>query len=78
VILLTTKDRDTADATAQKAIADGIDAGVLKTDAFKGLPPGSYLVFSGQYGDAKKAQSQVGTLTGAHPGAYARQIVPKP
>jgi hypothetical protein len=78
VILLTTSDQATANATAQKAIADGIDAGVLKGDRFQGLPAGSYFVFSGQFGSAGKAKAQVGTLTDAHPGAYARQIVPKP
>jgi hypothetical protein len=78
IVLLTTKDKATANATAQKAIADGIDAGVLKGDKFQGLPAGTYFVFSGQYDTAAKAKSKVGTLTDAHPGAYARQIVPKP
>ena len=59
VVLLTTKDKATANATAQKAIADGIDAGVLKGADFQGLPAGSYFVFSGQYDSTGKAKAQV-------------------
>jgi hypothetical protein len=78
IVLLTTKDKATANATAQKAIADGIDAGVLKGDDFQALPAGSYFVFSGQYPSSAKAKAAIASLTDAHPGAYARQIVPKP
>ena len=77
VVLLTTKDKGTAEDTAKKATAAGHPAGVLKSDGFKRFEPGLYVVFSGQFGDVDTASSQAQQLGAQNPGAYARFVEPR-
>jgi predicted nucleic acid-binding Zn ribbon protein len=77
VVLLTTKSRQTADETAQKAAAGGLEAGVLKSDDFARFEPGLYVVFAGQYDNVDAASGKAQELSDDNPGAYARFIEPK-
>jgi type IV secretory pathway VirB10-like protein len=77
VVLLTTKSKDTADQTAEKASASGQEAGVFKSDDFKRFEPGLYVVFAGQYDDVDAASNQAQQLGSDNPGAYARFVEPK-
>jgi type IV secretory pathway VirB10-like protein len=77
VVLLTTKNKDTADQTAEKASKGGQQAGVFKSDDFKRFSPGLYVVFSGQYDDVDAASQQAQQLGADNPGAYARFVEPK-
>jgi predicted nucleic acid-binding Zn ribbon protein len=77
VVLLTTKSKQTADDTAQKAIDGGVPAGVLKSDDFKRFPPGLFVVFAGQYDNVDAASNQATQLSDKNPGAYARYVEPK-
>jgi predicted nucleic acid-binding Zn ribbon protein len=77
VVLLTTKSKDTADATAKKAVAAGLPAGVIKSDDFARFEPGLYVVYSGQYDSVDAATSEARRAGASNPGAYARYIEPK-
>ncbi|MEA2479020.1 MAG: hypothetical protein QOJ07_942 [Thermoleophilaceae bacterium] len=78
VVLLTTQDKDTANATAAKATTGGTPAGVLRADDYRDFGPGLYVVFAGQYDTAGAARAQAKKLATAHAGAYARRIEPAP
>jgi len=77
VVLLTTKDRGTADQTAARAAKSGQRAGVLASDDYKRFEPGLFVVFAGQYGTVEAASQKAGEVGGDFPGAYARFIEPK-
>ena len=77
VVLLTTKSKETADATASKAAQGGLDAGVLKSGDYKRFEPGLYVVFAGQYDDIDTASSKAQELTKDNPGAFARFVEPE-
>lgn len=77
VVLLTTKSRQTADETAQKAVAAGLPAGVLESDDFKRFEPGLYVVFAGQYDNVDAASDKATQASDKNPGAYARFVEPK-
>jgi type IV secretory pathway VirB10-like protein len=78
VVLLTTKSKETADATAQRAAQSGLAAGVLRSDDFKRFEPGLYVVFAGQYDTIESASAEAKTASdGGNPGAYARFVEPK-
>jgi predicted nucleic acid-binding Zn ribbon protein len=77
VVLLTTKSKDTADQTAEKASQSGQEAGVFKSDDFKRFEPGLFVVFAGQYDTVDSASQQAQQLGADNPGAYARFVEPK-
>jgi hypothetical protein len=78
VVLLTTKSKETADATASKAAQVGLPAGVLKSDDFKRFEPGLYVVFAGQHDSIEAASAEARTASSSgNPGAYARFVEPK-
>ena len=77
VVLLTTKSKETAEATARKAAQGGAEAGVLKSDDFKRFEPGLYVVFTGQFDSIESASDQAQELSGDNPGAFARYVEPK-
>ena len=77
VVLLTTKSKETADATASKAAQSGLDAGVLKSDDYKRFESGLYVVFAGQYDSIDAASNKAQELTKDNPGAFARFVEPK-
>ena len=77
VVLITTKSKDTADQTAQKAVSKGLPAGVLKSDDFKRFEPGLYVVFAGQYDSVDAASDKAREAGSDNPGAYARFVEPK-
>ena len=77
VVLLTTKSKETADETAQKAADGGLKAGVLKSDEFKRFEPGLYVVFAGQDDTVDAASDKAAQVSDKNPGAYARFVEPK-
>jgi len=77
VVLLTTKSKQTADQTAQKASAGGLEAGVFKSDDFSRFEPGLYVVFAGQYDSVDAASDKATQVSDKNPGAYARFVEPK-
>jgi predicted nucleic acid-binding Zn ribbon protein len=77
VVLLSTKDRGTADQTADRAAKAGQPAGVLPSDDYKRFEPGVFVVFAGQFDTVEAASEEARQLTGDYPGAYARFIEPK-
>ena len=77
VVLITTKSKETADQTAQKAVDAGLSAGVLKSDDFKRFEPGLYVVFAGQYDNVDAASDKAKQASDDNPGAYARFVEPK-
>jgi predicted nucleic acid-binding Zn ribbon protein len=77
VVLLTTKSKQTADETADKAIAAGLPAGVLESSDFKRFEPGLYVVFSGQFDNVDAASTKAQQVSDKNPGAYARFVEPK-
>jgi predicted nucleic acid-binding Zn ribbon protein len=78
IVLLTTMDKGTADATAQRATAGGLPAGVLESTDFKRFEPGLYVVFSGQFDTVEAASAEAQTASDqGNPGAYARYVEPK-
>jgi hypothetical protein len=78
VVLLTTKDKQTADGIATKAAQSGLPAGVLKSDGFMRFEPGLYVVFSGQYDTIETASAEAKAASDkGNAGAYARFVEPK-
>lgn len=78
VVLLTTKSKPTADATAAKAAQAGLPGGVLKSDDYKRFEPGLYVVFSGQYDSIDAASQEAKNASSkGNAGAYARFVEPK-
>ena len=77
VVLLTTKSKDTAQETADKAVKAGLPAGILESNDFKRFEPGLYVVFSGQYDNVDAASDKATQVSDKNPGAYARFVEPK-
>jgi hypothetical protein len=74
VVLLSTRSRAEADKKAKAINATGSSAGVLKSDGFKSLRPGYWVVYSGQYPTKAQADSARARLAAKSPGAYSRKI----
>ena len=67
-----------AKAKAKAAIAKGVPAGILQSNAYQTLPPGLYVVFAGQYATAKQATAAAnGYASKGFGSAYGRLIQPK-
>jgi hypothetical protein len=63
---------------AQRLTAEGVVVGVLESDDYRGLDPGRYLVFSGQYESARDAAQAQRALGSAAPAsAFVRRIRPR-
>jgi hypothetical protein len=71
-ILASTEDRSEAEKKARAA--GGGEIGVLRSDDFKSLRKGYWVVFSGQF-DSRSAAERAAEDAGG--GAYAREIVPR-
>jgi hypothetical protein len=78
VVLLSTKNKSTAEATARKATQNGLPAGVLESDDYRRFEPGLYIVFAGQYDSVEAASERAKDAAGkGNPGACARFVEPK-
>jgi predicted nucleic acid-binding Zn ribbon protein len=71
-VLASTKSRSEAEKKARAA--GGGEIGVLRSDDFKSLRKGYWVVFSGQFDSRSAAESAAESAAGD---AYARQIVPR-
>jgi hypothetical protein len=71
----TRKEAETKATQLQGAGAQGV--GILHSDDYSSLRSGYYVVFSGQYGTDKEAQTAAQAAQGSAPGAYAKQVKPK-
>jgi septal ring-binding cell division protein DamX len=77
VVLLSSPTKANADKRATALASSGADVGVLKSDDFKSLRGGYYVVFSGQYDSRDEAQRAAESLVADAPGAYVRRVVPR-
>jgi SPOR domain len=77
VVLASPGDRAAADARARQLAGAAADVGVLRSDEYRSLRKGYWVVFSGRYGNADQAVEAARKLQGAAPGAYARLIDPR-
>jgi predicted nucleic acid-binding Zn ribbon protein len=60
VVLATTSKRAQAETKAREAIGRGIPAGVLRSDDYRSLGHGQWLVFAGQFKTAADARAKAG------------------
>jgi hypothetical protein len=72
-VLASTKSRSEAEQKA-RAAGGGGEIGVLRSDDYKSLRKGYWVVFSGQYDSRSAAETAAEDAAGD---AYARQIVPR-
>lgn len=78
IVLNSTSSRAAARRRAERLAADGVPVGVLRSDDFRSLRAGFWVVFSGQYDSAPaaaRAQRELGASAPA--AAYVRRIVPR-
>jgi hypothetical protein len=75
VVLLSAEDMPSATAFAN-GVADRKSAktGVIKSDEFKSLPQGVFIVFAGVYDSRGRAERAVERLSGRYPGAFAQLV----
>lgn len=77
IVLDSSTSEEAAARRAERLQAEGITAGVLRSDEFRSLGRGTWLVFSGQYESSRAAARAQRELTGAPPSAYVRRITPR-
>ncbi len=70
VVLVTTTSRATAERRAQRLVARGADAGILKSDDYASFSPGNWIVWRGRYQSRAKAQQALDLLRNAGTSAY--------
>jgi hypothetical protein len=58
VVLAETPDETTARARANAAVAGGVPAGVLHSDDYPSLDPGTWLIFAGQFETRVEAEDE--------------------
>jgi sporulation related protein len=76
VVLVTTGDQASARKVAREAAQSGLEAGVLRSDAYS-LGEGFWIVFAGRFDSQPSAERQAGNLASRYPGAYAALVKPK-
>jgi septal ring-binding cell division protein DamX len=75
VVLLSSEDRASATTFARSAAAGGSDKiGVIRSDDFKTLPKGFYVVFAGQYPNRAKADKAAARLGKRFQGAFTQAV----
>ena len=74
VILLSTRDKPSAQKRAETLAGQGTSVGVLNSSDYSSLRPGYWVVFSGQYESAAAAKSAADGLRAKAPQAYPREI----
>ena len=73
VVLLTTGDRPGAANVAREARKTGLEAGMLRSDAYD-LGSGLWIVYTGQFDSRSAAARQAAGLQGRYPGAYPQLV----
>jgi septal ring-binding cell division protein DamX len=75
VVLLSTGTRAGAEQVAEQAIAQGIEAGVLRSDDYSSLRPGFWVAYGGRFDSQDEAQSESQRYASqGFPGAYVRFV----
>lgn len=72
-VLVTASDEPSAQAIADEAKANGIDAGVLSSDDY-GLGQGSWIVYSGRFDTNEEAAAEADRLREQYSGAYPQLV----
>lgn len=77
VVLVSSTQRSDAQPEAERAVADGLPAGILRSNEYSSLNPGYWVVYAGQFDSrdeaARRAQSYASQ---GFPDAYPRRIEP--
>lgn len=77
VVLDVTPSKSSATASARKAAATGIPAGLLFSSDYSSMTPGDWIVFSGTYTSRAEASAAATRLHAkGQPGAYEFSVVP--
>ncbi len=76
VILVTSSDEAGARRVAWDAARSGLEAGLLRSDDYRDLGEGLWLVVAGRYSKAGGAEREAARLGGRYKGAYVQQVVP--
>jgi septal ring-binding cell division protein DamX len=74
VVILSAEDRATARKFASSVIDSGSDAGVLRSNDYKSLPRGFYVVFSGVYSKRAQAEKAAAKLGSRYSGAFPQLV----
>jgi septal ring-binding cell division protein DamX len=74
VVLLSAEDRASATAFARSATTGGDKLGVIRSNGFRTLPKGFYVVFAGQYPTRAKADDAAARLGKRFNGAFAQAV----
>jgi len=77
VVMLSSPSRAEADKKAKELQSGGTDVGVLKSDEFKSLRAGYFVVFSGEYDTEGAAEKALTSLRSNAPEAYVRRVTPR-
>jgi hypothetical protein len=76
VVLVTSSDEAGARRVAQEAVRSGLEAGLVRSDEFRDLGEGLWIVWAGRYPDATAAGRRAERLGERYPGAYAQRLAP--
>lgn len=77
VVMLSSSSRGGANRKAKELTSGGTEVGVLKSDEFKSLRGGYFVVFSGQYQTRNAAEDALAGLRSSAPQAYVRRVTPR-
>ena len=77
VVVLSSTAKADADKRAKELADAGTPAGVLRSDDYKSLRAGYWVVFSGQYETREEAQTAAEGIGAKAAGAYARFVEPR-
>ncbi len=76
VVLVTSSDEDGARRVAWDAARSGLEAGLLRSDDYRDLGQGLWLVVAGRYPQSGAAEREAARLGGRYKGAYVQQVTP--
>ena len=76
VVLVTSSDEPGARRVAWDAARSGLEAGLLRSDDFRDLGEGLWLVVAGRYPQSAGAEREAARLGGRYKGAYVQRVVP--
>jgi septal ring-binding cell division protein DamX len=77
LVLNSSGTREDAERLAGELAAKGVPVGILDSDDFESLGPDSFVVFSGEYPDRRRAEEALSTIRAQAGGGSPRRIVPK-
>jgi hypothetical protein len=73
VVLVTAGDEPSARAVADEAKANGLDAGVLRSDDYN-LGEGFWIVYAGRFDSQEEATAEAARLDDNYSGAYPQLV----